>query len=474
MRRLNWTKVQPSEESIWKEVVTRLDSDAKTSIDYAALESLFGQTEKTSADASDSVGSTPLPTKKKDSLIAFMDPKKSMNLNITLKAFKGTTEDVVAIIRNGDATKVDIDHLRSLFKVLPDKEEVDQAVEHEADASRLAPAEQFCLALSRVPMYSLRVSAMIQTGEVGPTVARLRPQLEGLLTAADVIHTSDSVKLFFAQVLALGNFINSGSYAGNAAGFSLATLARVWETRANEAGLTLLHHIVATCSQQPADLLAFTSQLACLQDVIGLSVEALAAEVQAQVAAVALTASQLQAAPPDVANTFIEPVTSCSMQLADLQQLVEQLEQRRLLLANYFSENEKKFRLEDCFAIFHNLCCKIADARKELERRAELKAKQLRHQQYQEERNKELERRQSLRQLADASSPRHPERRSRQADVKRQQEADSERLADVELRHKKRRVRKPGYLTSGADDACLLDQLLADISKANYTLRGSL
>ena len=48
-----------------------------------------------------------------------------------------------------------------------------------------------------------------QTGELSPTVARLRPQLQGLLNAAIAVRNSSSIKAFFAYVLTLGNFINT-------------------------------------------------------------------------------------------------------------------------------------------------------------------------------------------------------------------------------------------------------------------------
>ncbi|KAF2362045.1 Formin FH2 domain [Trinorchestia longiramus] len=439
MRRINWTKLnrQHSEGSIWKQVVTQLDSTPQSSIDYSTLESLFGQVEKKKevADTIDNVVSSPA---KKDSMITFLDSKKSMNLNITLKAFKCSAQEVVEIIRECDSAKADIDHLRSLLKVLPDTDE---------------------------------------TGEVGPTVARLRPQLQSLVRTADVIHHSTSIKTFFAHVLELGNFINSGSYAGNATGFQLSTLSRIWDTRSNEAGLTLLHHIVRTCrTDSTCTMLSFTDELGDLSDVVRLSVETLMEEVRQHQTTVALIASQLQGAPPDVANKFLESVTSTSEKLKVLQSLVDDLEERKVLLANYFSEDEKKFRLEDCFAVFHSLCEKIQEAGKELDRKAALEAKLLLRQQREEERQREREKRQLLkeeRQLRLSSQQtEHQLRLSSQQTQHESKEADSN--PGNCQRPRKRRTRKPGFLTSAADGDCVLDQLLADISRAHYPLRGSL
>ena len=47
-----------------------------------------------------------------------------MNLNITLKALKLESEVIANIIRNQWSDKIDIDNLRSLLNVLPEKDEV--------------------------------------------------------------------------------------------------------------------------------------------------------------------------------------------------------------------------------------------------------------------------------------------------------------------------------------------------------------
>ena len=105
-------------------MVSQLDTSPPGSIDYPMLENLFGQEDvkKNPEDAIDCKKSTAKPLK--DSTVSFLDSKKSMNLNITLRAFKTDPLGVATLINDCSAEKMDLDHLRSLLKVLPEKDEV--------------------------------------------------------------------------------------------------------------------------------------------------------------------------------------------------------------------------------------------------------------------------------------------------------------------------------------------------------------
>jgi len=50
--------------------------------------------------------------------------KRSMNVNIFLKQFKMSNEDVIRLIKDSDDTKIGAEKLKGLLKILPEKEEV--------------------------------------------------------------------------------------------------------------------------------------------------------------------------------------------------------------------------------------------------------------------------------------------------------------------------------------------------------------
>lgn len=53
-----------------------------------------------------------------------LDNKKSMSVNIFLKQFKEDNAHIVAMIREGDVTKIGNERLRGLQKILPDSDDV--------------------------------------------------------------------------------------------------------------------------------------------------------------------------------------------------------------------------------------------------------------------------------------------------------------------------------------------------------------
>lgn len=62
-------------------------------------------------------------------------------------------------------------------------------------------------------------------------------------------------------VLSAGNHLNAGGYAGSAAGFRLASLRRLPDTRANVPGVDLLHFVAMEAARTDRRLLDFPSKL---------------------------------------------------------------------------------------------------------------------------------------------------------------------------------------------------------------------
>jgi len=51
--------------------------------------------------------------------------KRSMNVNIFLKQFKMSNEQVVQLIKDSDDTKIGAEKLKGLLKIFPEKDEVE-------------------------------------------------------------------------------------------------------------------------------------------------------------------------------------------------------------------------------------------------------------------------------------------------------------------------------------------------------------
>ncbi|KAK4317796.1 hypothetical protein Pmani_011151 [Petrolisthes manimaculis] len=433
MKHVNWAKVSGhtiTTNSLWRDVHTDLTTSPPPKLDYKQIETLFCQVKKTPPNSEGKATAR----KRVSSEVTLLDSKKSLNVNIFLKQFKVPHADIVALIRNCKSTEIGSERLRGFIKILPDDSEVTIIKEFQGDVTKLGDAERFYHELIKVPQYQIRLEGMIQMEELQPASETLRPQIKAVLRICDKIINSSSIKSFFTYILTLGNFINTGSYAGNALGFRLSTVSKVWEVRANQPGITLLHYITETVQEKDLDILDFTQELGDLTGVARLSIEGLGTEVATLRKDLNKLTRTLKNAPQDLQQHFSEFIVKAEEEVTDLERSLKEVDRSRVKLAQYFCEDESKFRLEDSITTFHTLSIKIHDARKDNEARHK-----------REERKKRME-----------------------AERKRQDEERAKaEAAGITVR------RKRGEPLPPPDDGggCLVDRLLADIRKGDFKLR---
>ncbi|XP_045594801.2 inverted formin-2 isoform X1 [Procambarus clarkii] len=426
MKHLNWIKVNNNinNNSLWKSVNKDLLETPPSSLNYGQIEELFCQVNKPQATK---------VTKKQSTDVALLDPKKSLNVNIFLKQFKISHAEVASLIHDCKSSEIGSERLRGFLRILPEEGEVAMVKEYEGDVEKLGNAEKFYHELIKIPKFQVRIEGMIQMEELNPAADYLKPQIKMLLTTCDKLLNNEVIRDFFAYILTIGNFINMGSYAGNALGFRLNTISKLWETRANKPGMTLLHYVVQNVEEEKLEILNFVEDLGDLSKTARLSVEGLTSEVAALRADLTMLIKKLESSPDDVKNHFNDFTLKAEEVIKDLELSLQEIERSRVKLAQYFCEDESKFRLEDCVGVFHTLNTKVIDAKKENESRRK-----------REERKKHLE-----------------EERRRQDEERAKAQASG-----VPLR--KRGSALPPLEDSGS---CVVDRLLADIRKGDFKLR---
>ncbi|XP_063596837.1 inverted formin-2-like [Penaeus indicus] len=426
MKHLNWAKVNGNvlNNSMWQDVHKDLQASPPKALNFSQIEELFCQASKTPVQKTE---------KKKSTEITLLDPKRSLNVNIFMKQFKQSHAEVAALIRDCKSTDIGTERLRGFLRILPEDEEVSMIKDFNGDVEKLGNAERFYWELIKVPHYQVRLQGMIQMEEVKPAVDELKPQISMILKVSDQVLNSESIKEFFAYILTVGNFINMGSYAGNALGFRLNTVSKLWETRGNRPGMTLMHYLVQSAQDEDLEILDFTETLGDLSKVARLSVDGLTGEVTTLRGDYTHLCKSLENAPDDVKDRFKDFVATSDGLLKDLEQSLKEVERSRVKLAQYFCEDESKFKIGECIGIFNTLCLKIADARKDNEARKK-----------REERKRRME-----------------------AERKRvEEERAKAEAAGVTLRKKGAPLPPPS--DSGG---CVIDRLLADIRKGDFKLR---
>ena len=83
--------------------------------------------------------------------INLLDGKKSLNINIFLKQFRSSPDDLVSMINDGDHMYIGAEGLNNLIKLLPTEDEVNMLRNNSSNYHRMAVAEKFLFQLIQIP-----------------------------------------------------------------------------------------------------------------------------------------------------------------------------------------------------------------------------------------------------------------------------------------------------------------------------------
>ncbi|XP_063146469.1 inverted formin-2 isoform X1 [Candoia aspera] len=379
MKKLNWQKLPSNvvreSHSMWASVTRK--SEESIEPDYTRIEQLFcfPQSKPKSKEV------TPVKTEPKE--ITFLDSKKSLNLNIFLKQFKCTNEEVVNMIQKGDRTKFDVEVLKQLLKLLPEKHEIENLKSFKEEKEKLANADQFYLLLLGVPSYQLRIECMLMCEETAVLLEMLQPKAETIRRACEDLLTSHRLPIFCQLILNVGNFLNYGSHTGDADGFKIGTLLKLTETKANQTRITLLHHILEEVEKNHTDLLQLPKDLECVSKAAGINLDVIHSESSSNVKKLLELERKLSSSTEEVKAQYGTAIQDSLSANKKLEHEFELTEAKRMELANYLCEDPNKLSLEDIFntmKTFRDLYIKALKEnkdRKEQAAKAEKRKKQL-------------------------------------------------------------------------------------------------
>ncbi|KAH1170909.1 hypothetical protein KIL84_006527 [Mauremys mutica] len=390
MKKLNWQKLPSNvvreSRSMWASVSS--GSDETIEPDYMSIEQLFcfPQTKPKEKAA------TPVKVEPKE--ITFLDSKKSLNLNIFLKQFKCSNEEVVDMIQKGDRTKFDVEVLKQLLKLLPEKHEIENLKAFKEEKAKLASTDQFYLLLLRVPSYQLRIECMLSCEETTVMLDMLQPKAEAIRKACEDLLTTHRLPVFCQLILKVGNFLNYGSHTGDADGFKISTLLKLTETKANQTRITLLHHILEEVEKSHTDLLQLPKDLEYVSKAAGINLEIIRAESSSNLKKLLELERKVLSSKDDVKAQYETPIQDSINASKKLEEEFEIIERKKGELANYLCEDANKLSLEDIFSTMKTFRDLFIRALKENKDRKEQAAKA-------EKRKKQLEVEEAKRQKGD-------------------------------------------------------------------------
>lgn len=374
MKTINWNKIPQNKvigkQNIWATV------NFNHKLDWSTLEGLFCL-QSTSAQGSPKLGrdsgtdTLDRKSKKENTEITLLDGKRSLNVNIFLKQFRTSNEDIIELIRNGEHSDIGAEKLRGLLKILPEFDELDMLKSFNGDRNRLGNAEKFLLQLLEIPNYKLRIESMLLKEEFAANVTYLDPYINAMIFAGDDLMNNKMLQEVLYMVVLAGNFLNSGGYAGNAAGVKLSSLQKLTDIRANKPGVNLMHFVAMEVEKQNPELLNFPDQLTMLENASKTTSDQINYEINALDVRIKKIKRQVEQPTTDldIKEQMTEFLRTAENEVAILQRGMKEVDSVRLKLAEYFCEDPASFKLEECFKIFQNLADKFKQAVKENERR---------------------------------------------------------------------------------------------------------
>ncbi|XP_067948065.1 inverted formin-2-like isoform X2 [Watersipora subatra] len=382
MKLYNWTKIQDrklreSKGNVWTKVSSLPDV---VHPDFHAVEDMFSQKTFVAAESSG------LHAKKKSETIALIDGKRSMNINIFLKQFKMDNQALAGLIRDGADKEIGPERLTGLLKILPESDEVETIKGFDGDITKLGNAESFFLELLKVSDYRVRIEAMILKLEFCVTSEEMTQALGAYKSAIDLTIGSITLEQFLRLVLRIGNFLNKGRFSGNAAGFTLSSLLKLTDTRANQPRVTLLHFIIEEIKEQDEGVLKFVGKLQpVLKAVSRQSLDSLEGELKTLKEKVSSMSKSIKKSKDDsVKEQYRSFIKQTEKNIEDIYETLTEVKKKITDLAKFFCADQRTFSVDEFFQELLNFIEKCQQAAEDNDKR---KAQEIRN----EKRKKEKE-----------------------------------------------------------------------------------
>mmetsp|Transcript_21565 Transcript_21565/g.64221 ORF Transcript_21565/g.64221 Transcript_21565/m.64221 type:complete len:1041 (+) Transcript_21565:80-3202(+) len=252
MKRLNWTKLQNGtplgKESVWP---TLYKKRQQYEADGRLVEPSFDEIEdrfhvKKATKKSLVMESPKSEVRPKQTEV--LDDKRARALNMFLGSLHMDWRDMITAIINVDTSIITEQRAPMLKAILPTPNEQHLLHEVKEMYDMLSSGNKFLLALMDVPGYEALVDAICAQATFVEDIEHVAEPVQSFNEVLTEIISTDALEIVLLYILDAGNFINAGSYNGNAQGFTVETLNKLRDVKTDD--VALLHVLVDDVKKQ--------------------------------------------------------------------------------------------------------------------------------------------------------------------------------------------------------------------------------
>ncbi|XP_074308847.1 formin-like protein 6 [Silene latifolia] len=238
LKPLHWDKVRATSDraTVWDQL-----KSSSFQLNEDMMESLFGCNSGTNQKTEPTKKAVVAPAQKEHRVL---DPKKSQNIAILLRALNVTKDEVADALLDGDPESLGAELFETLVKMAPTKEEEIKLKDYSGDISKLGAAERFLKGILDIPFAFRRVEAMLYRANFDAEVKYLTKSFDTLEIASEELKNSRLFLKLLEAVLQTGNRMNVGTNRGEAKAFKLDTLLKLADIKGTDGKTTLLHFVV--------------------------------------------------------------------------------------------------------------------------------------------------------------------------------------------------------------------------------------
>ncbi|KAM6419713.1 FH2 domain-containing protein 1-like [Pluvialis apricaria] len=218
------------------------------------------------------------------------------------------------------------------------------------------------LLLTEVPSYAQRLELLVLKEEFFPRLSALRGSIQTLTAAATELLECEELHTILHLILSAGNHLNSGGYAGSAAGFRLASLLKLPDTKANEPGMDLLHFVAMEADRAEENLLDFPGKL----QHVGPASRIEAAEVEGELRRLAGRLEGARAPGAEGLGPQLQPfVSAAEAELRGAWAALEHMHHAAAATLDFFCEDAAPGGLQELCAVLHAFAGRLLAAAQE-------------------------------------------------------------------------------------------------------------